>query len=133
AIADGRKVLALNAATGDLLWHRDTYSTVGDSPLVLEKTIITATRDREASRLWAFDREGNLQWLNTVGSYTDLAATDGFLAVAQGPVVTLIRTSDGEPVHYWLLGDAPEDIELVRQGNQLLLKTETGVLVSATY
>lgn len=130
AVADGRRVLALNASSGDLRWRRDTFGTVTDSPIVAAGTIIAPTTEGNDSKLWAFDETGNIRWINTFDRYTNLAATKDYLAIAQGSIVTLIRASTGEPVHYWQLPEAPADLKLVRESNRVVVRTDQGMLVS---
>lgn len=131
AIADKKRILALNAMTGDLLWGRETAGVATDSPILSANKIITPTVDGKDTKLWAFDNAGNLSWMNTFGKYNTLASTDGYLVIVQGPVLTLIKAETGEAVHYWQLGKAPEDIELVTQNGQLIVKTDQGNLSSA--
>jgi outer membrane protein assembly factor BamB len=130
AVAEGRRVLALNARTGDLQWRRDTYGTVSDSPLVAAGTIITPTTEGSDSKLWAFNESGELQWINTFDRYTNLAAAEDYIAMSQGSLVTLIRAATGEPVHYWQLAKSPADLALVRDGNRVVVRTDQGMLVS---
>ncbi len=131
AVADGRRVLALNARTGDLQWRRDTYATVSDSPLVAAGTIITPTTEGSDSKLWAFDMSGEIKWINTFDRYTNLAAAEEYIAMSQGSIVTLIRAATGEPVHYWQLPKSPADLSLAREGNLMVIRTDQGLLVSA--
>lgn len=131
AVADERRILALNAKTGDLQWRRDTYGTVSDSPVLAANNIITPTSEGNASKLWAFDASGELRWINTFDRYNSLTAADNYIAMAQGNLVTLIRAETGEPVHYWQLENSPADIELTRQGGHVAVKTDQGVLISA--
>lgn len=131
AIADKKRILALNAMTGDLLWGRETAGIATDSPILSANKIITPTVDGKEAKLWAFDNAGNLSWMNTFGKFNTLASTDGYLVIVQGPVLTLIKAETGEAVHYWQLGKAPEDIELVTQNGQLIVKTDQGNLSSA--
>ncbi|MFZ5629810.1 MAG: PQQ-binding-like beta-propeller repeat protein [Spirochaetota bacterium] len=131
AVADGRRVVALNARTGDLQWRRDTYGTVSDSPLVAAGTIITPTTEGGDSKLWAFDQAGEIKWINTFDRYTNLTAAEDYIAMSQGSLVTLIRATTGEPVHYWQLAESPADISLAREGNRMVVRTDQGMLVSA--
>jgi len=131
AVADGRRVLALNASTGDLQWRRDTFGTVSDSPLVAAGTIITPTTEGGDSKLWAFDQAGEIKWINTFDRYTNLTAAEDYIAMSQGSLVTLIRATTGEPVHYWQLAESPADISLAREGNRMVVRTDQGMLVSA--
>lgn len=130
AVADGRRVLALNARTGDLQWRRDTFGTVSDSPLVAAGTIITPTTEGSDSKLWAFNESGEIQWINTFDRYTNLTAAEDYIAMSQGSLVTLIRAATGEPVHYWQLAKSPADLTLVREGNRMVVRTDQGMLVS---
>lgn len=131
AVADNRRVLALNARTGDLKWRHDVFSAVSDGPLVTASAVITATKDREGSKLWAFDKNGEIRWINTFDRYSGLAAGGDFIALAQGPLVTLIRAANGEPVHYWQLDNPPSALKLVREGGRVIVRTEYGPLISA--
>lgn len=131
AVADGRRVLALNARTGDLQWRRDIYGTVSDSPLLAAGTIIAPTSEGSDSKLWAFDQSGEIKWINTFGRYTKLAAAEDYIAMLQGSLVTLIRATTGEPVHYWQLAESPADISLAREGNRMVVRTDQGQLISA--
>ena len=131
AIADGRRVLALNARTGDLQWRRDTFGTVSDSPILAAGTIIAPTTEGADSKLWAFDASGEIKWINTFDRYTNLAAAEDYIAMSQGNLVTLIRATTGEPVHYWQLNASPADLSLVREGNRMVVRTDQGLLVSA--
>lgn len=130
AVADGRRILALNADTGDLQWRRDTFGTVSDSPILTAGTIITPTTESDGSKLWAFDPSGEIRWINTFDRYTNLAAAEDYIAMSQGSLVTLIRATTGEPVHYWQLDASPADLSLVREGNRMVVRTDQGMLVS---
>lgn len=131
AIADKKRVLALNAMTGDLQWRRETSGVATDSPILTANKIITPTLDGKSSKLWAFDSAGNLRWMNTFNRYNALASTEGYIAIVQGPVITLINAENGEAVHYWQLGHAPEGVELTTQNGMLIVKTDQGYLTSA--
>ncbi len=131
AIADKKRVLALNAVTGDLLWRRETSGIATGSPILTANKIITPTLDGNSSKLWAFDDAGNLSWMNTFSRYNSLASTEGYIAIVQGPVITLIKADTGEAIHYWQLGKTPEDIELINQNGMLVVKTDQGNLTSA--
>jgi outer membrane protein assembly factor BamB len=131
AIADKKRVLALNAVTGDLQWRRETAGIATNSPILSANKIITPTLDGNSSKLWAFDTSGNLRWMNTFNRYNSLASTEGYLAIVQGPIVTLIKAENGEAVHYWQLGTTPEDVEIVTQNGMLIVKTNQGNLTSA--
>lgn len=131
AVADGRRVLALNARTGDLKWRHDVFSAVSDGPLITASAVITATKEGKNSKLWAFDSTGEIRWISTFENYNGLVASGDFIALAQGPLVTLIHAANGEPVHYWQLDSSPTDLKLVREGNKVIVRTEYGPLVSA--
>jgi PQQ-like domain len=131
AIADKKRILALNAMTGDLMWRRETSGVATDSPILTANKIITPTLDGNSSKLWAFDDAGNLSWMNTFSRYNSLASTEGYIAIVQGPVITLIKADTGEAIHYWQLGKPPEDIELINQNGMLVVKTDQGYLTSA--
>jgi outer membrane protein assembly factor BamB len=103
AIADQKRVLALNAMTGDLLWNRETAGTAMGSPILTAGKIITSTVDGNAAQLWAFDGEGNLSWMSSFKPYQSLASAEGYLAIAEGSIVTLIKAETGEAIHYWQL------------------------------
>jgi outer membrane protein assembly factor BamB len=131
AIADQKRVLALNAMTGDLLWNRETAGTAMGSPILTAGKIITSTVDGNAAQLWAFDGEGNLSWMSSFKPYQSLASAEGYLAIAEGSIVTLIKAETGEAIHYWQLGRAPEDLTLTSANGQLIVKTDQGNLTSA--
>ncbi|MFO1527155.1 MAG: PQQ-binding-like beta-propeller repeat protein [Turneriella sp.] len=131
AIADKTRVMALNAMTGDLQWRRETSGVATDSPILTARNIITPTADGNSSKLWAFDANGNLSWMNTFARYTSLAATERYIAMAQGSVITLIKAETGEAVHYWQLNGTPTAIEVSEKNGQLVVKTDQGNLTSA--
>lgn len=131
AIADKKRVMALNAMTGDLLWRRETSGVATDSPILTARNIITPTADGNSSTLWAFDANGELSWMNTFARYTSLAATERYIAMAQGSIITLIKADSGEAVHYWQLNQSPISLELSEKNGQLVVKTDQGNLTSA--
>lgn len=131
AIADKKRVLALNAMTGDLQWRRETAGVATDSPILSANKIITPTVDGGSVKLWAFDIAGNLSWMNTFHRYNTLASTEGYIAIVQGPVITLLKAENGEAIHYWQLGKTPADIELMTQDGMLIVRTDQGNLTSA--
>jgi|GEM_PF-3185018 len=131
AVADKKRVLALNAMTGDLLWRRETSGVATDSPILTARNIITPTADGNSSTLWAFDTNGELSWMNTFARYTTLAATERYIAMAQGNVITLIKADNGEAVHYWQLNESPISLELSENNGQLVVKTDQGNVTSA--
>ena len=131
AIANKKRVMALNAMTGDLMWRRETSGVATDSPILTARNIITPTADGNSSTLWAFDANGELSWMNTFARYTTLAATERYIAMAQGNVITLIKAESGEAVHYWQLDQSPAAIELSENNGLLVVKTDQGYLTSA--
>lgn len=132
AIADKKRIMALNAMTGDLQWRRETSGVATDSPILTARNIITPTAEGNSSTLWAFDANGDLSWMNTFARYTTLAATDRYIAMAQGNVITLIKADSGEAVHYWQLNRTPTALSLSENNGQLVVKTDQGNLTSAT-
>ncbi|MBN8221604.1 MAG: PQQ-binding-like beta-propeller repeat protein [Spirochaetes bacterium] len=131
AIADKKRVLALNAMTGDLQWRRETSGVATNSPILSANKIITPTVDGGSFKLWAFDIAGNLSWMNTFNRYNTLASTEGYIAIVQGPVITLLKAETGEAIHYWQLGKTPADIELMTENGMLIVRTDQGNLTSA--
>lgn len=130
AVADSRRVLALNARTGNLQWGRDTFGTVSDRPLVAAGNVIAPTSEGGDSKLWAFDESGDLKWMNTFGRYSNLAAAEDYIAMTHGSLVTLIQATTGEPVHYWQLAESPDELSLERQGNRLIVRTDQEILTT---
>jgi len=128
AIADKKRVLALNAMTGDLHWRGEVFGTATDSPILAANRIIAPTVDGANSKLWAFDNKGKLSWMNTFDRYSSLASADGYIAMAQGSIVTLIKAETGEPVHYWQLGRAPSELAIVKANGSLAVLTDQGNL-----
>jgi outer membrane protein assembly factor BamB len=131
AIADKTRILAINAMTGDKLWMRDTAGEAIDSPIVSANRVITRTADGANSKLWAYDESGELSWMNTFNKFAVLASAEGYLALAQGNLITLIRAETGEPIHYWQVDDAPTDLKLVARHGKLVVKTDRENLVTA--
>lgn len=129
AIADKKRVMALNAMTGDLHWRRETAGTATDSPILAANRIIAPTADGDSSKLWAFDDKGELNWMNTYGKYTSLASAEGYIAMAQGNVITLIKAETGEPVYYGQLNRTPSELHLYSTGKKLVVQTDQGALV----
>lgn len=129
AIADKKRVMALNAMTGDLHWRRDTGGTATDSPILTANGIIAPTADGDSSKLWAFDDKGNLSWMNTYGKYNSLATADGYIVLTQGNVLTLIKAETGEAVQYWQLNRNPADLHVYKTGHALVVQTDQGSLV----
>lgn len=128
AIADKKRVIALNAMTGDLHWRGETYGIATDSPILAGNRVIAPTADGENSKFWAFDQKGNLSWMNTYGRYNSIASANGYIALAQGNVVTLIKAETGEPVHYWQLGQSPSEISIINKNGSLAVLTDQGNL-----
>lgn len=131
AIADKKRIMALNAMTGDLLWRRETSGVATDSPILTARNIITPTADGNSSKLWAFDVNGNLSWMNTFARYTSLAATESYIAMTQGSVITLIKADSGEAIHYWQLNQTPNALQLSEKNGMLVVKTDLGSFSSA--
>jgi outer membrane protein assembly factor BamB len=131
AIADKQRVLALNAMTGDLNWRGDTYGEATNSPLVTKNLVIAPTSDGVLSKLWAFDTSGALRWMSTYDHVSSLASADEYIAMAQGSVVTLLRADTGEAVHYWQLKESPAALKLVAQQGRLIVRTDSGEVLTA--
>lgn len=131
AIADKQRVLALNAMTGDLNWRGDTYGEATNSPLVTKNLVIAPTSDGVLSKLWAFDTSGALRWMSTYDHVSSLASADEYIAMAQGSVVTLLRADTGEAVHYWQLKESPAALKLVAQHGRLIVRTDSGEVLTA--
>ncbi len=132
AIADKTRILALNAMTGDLAWRGDTHGEATNSPLLTSNRVIAPTADGSSSKLWAFDKVGNLRWMSTFDRVNSLASADDYIAMAQGNLITLLRAETGEAVHYWQLQESPGELQLITQRGQLVVKTDQGDLFSAT-
>lgn len=131
AIADKKKVLALNAMTGDLNWQGDTHGEAANSPLIAKDRVIAPTTDGDFSKLWAFDTTGALRWMSTYDRVSSLASADDYIAMAQGSIVTLLRADTGEPVHYWQVDETPAALQLVAQHGRLIVRTDRGEVLTA--
>ncbi|MBS0617209.1 MAG: PQQ-like beta-propeller repeat protein [Spirochaetes bacterium] len=130
AITDQHRVLALRAMTGGLMWRREIAGVASDSPILSANHVIAPTAEGNSSKFWAYDVSGNLSWVNTFSRYQTLASTDGFIAIAQGSIVTLIKAETGEPIHYWQLGATPSTMALSTHNGNLIVTTDQGNLVS---
>lgn len=130
AVQKKNRLLAIDAHTGDLRWVRDTFGSVSDSPLVSGKRVIAATQNGDSAQLWAFDREGNLRWMNTFDHYNALASGEGYIAMAQGNLVTLLSAETGEALHYWQLAKVPAVLSVGDAAGFLTVRTDQGTLVS---
>ncbi|HRP68712.1 MAG TPA: PQQ-binding-like beta-propeller repeat protein [Turneriella sp.] len=131
ATNDDKRVLSLNALTGDLLWNRETSGTASDSPIITANKIITPTKDNDSAHLWAFENNGDLSWMTSFSPYSSFAANDNYLAVAEGTIVTLLPADNGEPIYYWQLAAPPKDLALVGgHSGALFVKTDQGDLTA---
>lgn len=68
--------------------------------------------------------------MNSFTRDTQYTANKNYLAVADGPIVTLIRAENGEPVYYWQLGSTPQNLALVDHGKTLIVQTDKGDLAA---
>ena len=137
-------LVALEAATGNVVWKRDILADAGafnltwamsGAPLVVDDMVIVQPGGRDGWSVAAYDRlTGDVVWhaLDDVQSYTSpMAATLG--GVRQIVVVTAERVAGLRPEDGGLLWDYPWTVSMVPNIAQPLIVGDIRLFLSASY
>jgi hypothetical protein len=122
--ADG-SITAYSTQSGDSLWNQKTPGKVSDSPLVTSSRVITRTAD---GQLQAFDKDGNLVWIDTFNPESTVLTSADMLVIADSSSLSLVNAKDGNAVETVRFSSAIRDIQFDQNTGQLHIPLENNTI-----